>query len=427
MIAPPHAATARPPGDARPGPDPDRAAFITMGAFSHTNAQLLAALERTLPGLSIERVDVLDLFYRSPRAMALSLIGVLREYGPGSLRSRARLRYRLFRTRAFFDLARALVHRRLAGRPLRFTLQTQSMFDASLPVTRGGADRVADRGADRGGGPGAVPHFVYTDHVAAARARAGWADGLGRPSRGWSACEREVYARATAVFTFGSKIRDLLVSDYGIDPARAIRVGAGATARPDHPPDTGLARYARRNILFVGIDWDRKGGPELAAAFARVRAVLPDATLTIVGCTPARDGGLAGPGVEILGRLPPAETARHFHAASVFCMPSRLEPFGIVFVEALHFALPIVATSVGDIGDIVRPGVNGAMVPPGDPDALAAALIGVLRDPLACQRCGQASLALAGDETWDGVARRMAAHVRPRIWGDTQASGTSSR
>ena len=378
-----------------PAAAPARAAalFVTRGGFSHINAQLLDALRRVRPDIAFEEIDLARELLRRPAALARCLLGAAGEYGVGSFRSRGLLRHRLVRSRAHHGAVARLLRRRFAGRRFAFTLQTQSLFDA---------------------GHEGCPHFIYTDHVAQA-----WGHGpggSGPPSDGWLDLEARTYRRARHVFTFGPRIRDLLIEGYGTAPERTSAIGAGASVVPQTPPDTSVERYGRRNVLFVGVEWERKGGPELVAAFERVRERLPDATLTIVGCAPPIDV----PGCRVLGRLPLNELERHFQAASCFCMPSRLEPFGVVYLEAMHFALPVVATEVGDVGAIVRHGETGRMTPPGDVDALARALEETLADPRRARTMGLAGLARAQAFTWEAVARRIAAHLPG---GDGTAGG----
>lgn len=359
---------------------------MVIGAFSHANANLRAGFREIAPDLQLDEYDVLRDLRRRRLTLLRCLLAAILEYGPGALRSTGRLRHALLRSRAFHQALGRLIAERMREGGYAFTLQTQSIVNAAT---------------------GLAPNYVYTDHVAGARSRAAWDDGLGHPSPAWLALERRIYRDAAHVFTFGSGIRRRLIKDYGLDHTKVSRAGAGASARPATPPDDGIARYARRNILFVGVEWARKGGPGLVEAFAQVRQRLPDATLTIVGCRPE----VAAEGVEVVGRVPLAEVEGFFQRASCFCLPSRLEPFGIVFVEAAHFALPVVATTVGDISDVVRAGETGFLVPPGDPGALAAALIATLEDPETCRRMGRASAALAPDLTWARVAERIAAHL----------------
>jgi glycosyltransferase involved in cell wall biosynthesis len=373
-----------PPAPGAPGAQ--RVLFVRRGQFSHTNARLLDALRTVLPEAAIDEVDVEAILRADLAAVAVGAAAAVATYGLSTLRSRALLRHRIARTRRRYDEARRAVQAWVGGRRYDWSLQTQSMFDASSPGR---------------------PHFVYTDHAARARMLSAWNDGLGQPSAEWLECEAGVYRAASHVFTFGSGVRQCLVDDYGLAPGKVTRVGAGASVLPSSEPPRALARYARRNILFVGMDWVRKGGPDLLQAFRLLVARLPDATLTIVGCRPPEAEGVKG--VMVLGKLPPGAVEPHYQQASCFCMPSRLEPFGVVFVEAAHFVLPVVATTVGDIGDVVRDGENGWRVPPGDPEALAEALWRVLADPATAQRMGAAGALLAPECTWEAVARRIAA------------------
>src|SRR5262249_1147568 len=75
-----------------------------------------------------------------------------------------------------------------------------------------------------------------------------------------------------------------------------------------------------------------------------------------------------------------AQVARFFDRATAFCLPSRAEPFGIVLLEAGAFRLPVVATRVGGIPEIVEDRVTGLLVPPDDAGSLADALVRVLTD-----------------------------------------------
>lgn len=359
-----------------------RILLVRRGGFSHTNAQLFGAIRALLPGVEVDEIDLDALVPKASADFARCVLGGLREYGLGSLRSRALLRHRATRNVVAWRVLRQAALRAAGNRRYLFSLQTQSLFNAAAEGR---------------------PHYVYTDHAARLRDAAAWDDGMGETSPAWLALEASIYADAAHVFTFGSAVAASVTRDYGVPAERVSAVGAGATARPEAPPDDGIARYAARRILFVGVEWARKGGADLVEAFGRVRARLPDATLTIAGCAPE----VSGPGIEVLGRLPVEEIAALFARASCFCMPSRLEPFGIVYVEALHFALPIVATSVGDVGDIVREGENGRRVPPADPAALADALTAVLEDPARCQAMGRRSLALAHGATWRHVAARI--------------------
>lgn len=367
-----------------------RALYVTRGSFSHINDQLLAAMQKILPDVTFDRVDVAEEMQGNYMSLLRRGLGVQREYGISSWTSKEKLRYRLARSQAYNDEVRAILKRKIGASTYDFMLQTQSLYNATLD---------------------GVPNYVYTDHVA----RAGGEDrrtAVGLPSKAWSRCEQELYEDAQHVFTFGPSVRALLTKEYGIPDTKSSAIGAGASVVPTRKVDTSLARYTRRNIVFVGIDWERKGGPELVSAFQALRKQMPDATLTIIGCNPTISNM---EGIDVLGRRTLIELEDHFHAASCFCMPSRLEPFGIVFVEAMQFGLPVVATDVGDIGAIVQDGETGQLAQQGDIPALTDALYRTLENAAACQKMGEKGLARAKKFTWQAVAEQIAAHFPAHV------------
>ena len=172
------------------------------------------------------------------------------------------------------------------------------------------------------------------------------------------------------------------------------------------------ARYRRKEILFVGTEWERKGGPQLVAAFQKVFQRHPDARLKIVGCSPP----LNVPGCEVVGRRPLAEVAQAYSTASVFCLPTRQEPFGIVLIEAMLSGLAIVATDAGAVPDLVEDGVNGRRVALDDLEGLASALIQLLDQPEKLEAQGRHSAQTARQcHTWDHVGSRIRSEIEPHV------------
>ena len=114
----------------------------------------------------------------------------------------------------------------------------------------------------------------------------------------------------------------------------------------------------------------------------------------------------------MLGRLALSEVGRRFARASVYCLPTRIEPFGVSILDAMMHRLPVVASTVGAIPDMVQEGVTGHMVAPGDPELLAAKLNGLLQQSERCRRYGEAGFQrAAGHYTWSAVGARIRAHV----------------
>jgi glycosyltransferase involved in cell wall biosynthesis len=366
-----------------------RIAFLQQGSFSHINASVEAQLRRVFPDHELETVDLTAEFLRRRSLAVLNRLQVWRHYARDLVSGRRTYWDCFYRTPWLFHRIRRWVAGRLA--PVRgeldFTFQTQSLFDASLADT---------------------PHFLYTDHTHLAN--------LGYPDfeprmlfpETWVALERQIYLGAARNFTMSRHVERSLVEDYGCPPERVQCVFAGCNA-PVAEVEPGLARFARKRILFNGVDWSRKGGPELAAAFKLVLARHPDARLIVLGCEPA----LRLPNCEVVGRVPLDAVPGHYAEASIFCLPTRREPFGIVFVEAMQHGLPIVSTRIGALPDMVEDGRNGWLVPPGAVKPLADALCKLLDSPETCAAYGAAGRALAAERyNWEAVGNRLGEAIR---------------
>jgi phosphatidyl-myo-inositol alpha-mannosyltransferase len=137
-------------------------------------------------------------------------------------------------------------------------------------------------------------------------------------------------------------------------------------------PDGGKSE--RPSILFVGDLDTRKRGRLLLQVFSEtVRPAVPDAELWIVSADRP-----AMPGVRAMGRLRPADLARAYREAWVFCLPSSYEGFGVPYAEAMACGTPVVATANGGAEDVLAGGRYGVIAEDSD---LGAALISLLMTP----------------------------------------------
>jgi len=359
-------------------------AFIKTGSFSNINRQLSDALKRAFAEYRVDIVDTnRDLAdCRHPGNLA----ACIRAYGWDVLRGTKELRAALMRTPYLFSKVRRAVAR-LKNENYAFTLQTQSLLDASIP---------------------GVPHFVYTDHTHLANLSYPAFDKKQLYPDSWIALESEIYHRAALVFTMSSHISKSLTAQYRLDPAKVRTVYCGGNVNVDRRTERDENRYAAKNILFVGVDWERKGGPQLVAAFRRVLKRHPDARLTIVGCSPR----ITLRNCRVVGKIPLSEMGRYYDDASVFCLPTRLEPFGIVFIEAFAYGLPIVATPIGALPDIVSSGESGYLVDGDDIGQLADRLIALLGDAKQCREFGRRGAASIGEKySWEKTAQRIRRHI----------------
>jgi len=219
--------------------------------------------------------------------------------------------------------------------------------------------------------------------------------------------EKEVIGKAARIFTMSVHVSQTLLEEYSVTKENVVQVGAGCNSPKIRQVDP--MRYERRSILFVGLDWERKGGPDLVKAFQILKTWLPDATLTIAGADPP---GIAGNGIEVLGRVDQSGVSKLMASASVFAMPSLREPFGIVFLEAMHSGMAVLASRQGAPPDFVEDGVTGYLVAPGDVEGIAHGLFEILKDPKIAAEMGRRAKARVSEEyTWETVQKRMSSAI----------------
>ncbi|MGI8922004.1 MAG: glycosyltransferase family 4 protein [Solirubrobacteraceae bacterium] len=152
---------------------------------------------------------------------------------------------------------------------------------------------------------------------------------------------------------------------------------------PDPPPvATPWPAGDGPRVGFVGRIELRKGVLDLVRATPAIHAARPDARILIIGADPYGsdpaylEAVRSAPGVEHYAWVPGA--AGLLGELDVLVAPSHLEPFGTVLAEAMAVGTPVVATAVGGLPEVVEDGVSGRLVQPGDPRALAAAVLDVL-------------------------------------------------
>jgi glycosyltransferase involved in cell wall biosynthesis len=366
-----------------------RILFAKLGSFSHTNERLLEQLWAHYPHHEIVVFDVKDYIKRRYGTVALNMFLQFVQFGPSVFRTASDRHAFFFLTPFMFRHLSAAIRRHFAAEAdsFDFTLQTQGLFNAALPGR---------------------PFVIYTDYTLASGLDQGAGDARLLGSLTLRALERELYQRANKILVTAGHVKQTLVRHYGCDASRItpILIGANVAALPSSPAQD---RYAAGRILFVGIDWERKGGPTLLQAFEKIADRFPHATLTIAGCAPPTQH----PRVKALGMLPRSQVASLLVDASVFCLPSRVEPSAVASVEAMAFRLPVVATTVGGFPEMVRDNVTGLLVPPDDPDALADALAALLEDPDRAQAMGTAGFERSKQFTWDAVGARFYDHTKP--------------
>ena len=173
-----------------------------------------------------------------------------------------------------------------------------------------------------------------------------------------------------------------------------------------------LERQPEDYLLYFGrIDIFQKGLDTLVDALTLLVRDRPGLLLRVAGrgndanrlAAMFRDGGLEK-NVELLGAVSEAERRRLFAGAAVQVMPSRFEGFGMVAAEAMAAGVPLVAASSGSLPEVVDAPQGGVLVPPGDPAALARAVVTLLEAPEARRALSESARLSAERFRWSNVA-----------------------
>ena len=176
--------------------------------------------------------------------------------------------------------------------------------------------------------------------------------------------------KKASLLTFASQWAASDAVDYhGADPKKIEVIPFGANCDSPFPDKNALLDALDLKpvepfrMLFVGFDWERKGGPLTVKILTELRHRGVNAELVVIGCDPFT--GSPPDGVRCLGRLSKGNPQEmklwqdSFRDAHVFVMPTRAECFGVVYAEAAAHGLPSLATRVGGVPDAVAEGISG--------------------------------------------------------------------
>lgn len=169
-----------------------------------------------------------------------------------------------------------------------------------------------------------------------------------------------------------------------------------------------------QNIIFVGTLRQIKGVRYLIEAMSIMRLNNPHVELMIVGDGEEKeylqkltyDLNLNNC-VSFVGKVPNDDIPKYMKEADLFVLPSLSESFGIVNIEAMASGLPIVSTNVGGLPDLIKDGINGFLVNPRDPAAIAEKSLLILNDKNLKERISINNLSEAKKYSWDYVIERL--------------------
>ena len=236
---------------------------------------------------------------------------------------------------------------------------------------------------------------------------------------GW--WERRGECRADRVIVLTARLAGILV-DHGVPADRIDVIPSGVRPRLFAASDGSAASAVsdgadpaaalpRPRVVFLGRLHRQKNVDLLLAAAVRLRH---PAHVVLAGDGPerrrleelSRQLGLADR-VTFLGFVDHDRVPALLRGADLLVMPSRYEELGTAMVEAMHSGVPVVATRTGGIPDVIRDGVSGLLVAPGDVDGLAGAIDRMLADPAQRRRWGERGRHRVAEYRWDRLADRV--------------------
>ncbi len=226
--------------------------------------------------------------------------------------------------------------------------------------------------------------------------------------------EAAAIRRARAVIYPSQWAGNTAIHHYGADPSRVFCVPLGANIQEENVPPRERALQhpltGQISLLWIGVDWKRKGGPEALDCLRELLARGVDATLTVIGCIPPPRYNHPNMAViPFLRKKNPEERKKLselFLQANFFILPTHAEAFGVVFCEASAHGLPSIARNTGGVAGAVSHGKNGYLMPPeADGHAYASTILEIIQNPDDYQR-----LVASSRDTWEK-------HLNWDAWG----------
>lgn len=215
--------------------------------------------------------------------------------------------------------------------------------------------------------------------------------------------QQRIFKNSEGIFTMSQWLADNLVNHSDFPKGMVHPVGGGINLDINN-----IKKVPKTNnkILFVGRDFIRKGGDLVVDAFKLLRReYLPEAELYIAG--PKDNQFENEEGIVFLGDLKPDQLSDYFNKCDIFCMPSRFEAYGLVFIEALVYGLPCIARNDFAMKEFIADGENGYLIDKDDPNILAKKMKDLLQNEKIKEHVLSRRDYYIKEYSWDSVADRI--------------------
>ncbi|WP_338432720.1 glycosyltransferase family 4 protein [Clostridium tyrobutyricum] len=214
----------------------------------------------------------------------------------------------------------------------------------------------------------------------------------------------EFYDNTKGIFTMSKWLADNLVNYTKIPKEKVHWVGGGVNININRIKNK---KKNNTRILFVGRDFIRKGGDLVYKAFKVLKEkYLLSAELYIAGPKkwPLNEKDNS---VKFLGDISPEELSDYFNICDIFCLPSRFEAYGLVFIEALVYGLPCIGRNEFAMKEFIQNGYNGFLINNDDVDNLALKMFDLLNNENIKANVLKNRKKYIENYSWDKVAERI--------------------
>lgn len=215
--------------------------------------------------------------------------------------------------------------------------------------------------------------------------------------------QNKYYEQCRGIFTMGRWLAEDMVNRCHIEQAKVHPVGGGINL------DKGLIDFSKKKgnkILFVGRDFKRKGGYIVVEAFKELKKRRKDVELYVAGpsVNPYHEDI---DGYHFMGDCDYNKTAELFNLCDIYCMPSYFEAYGLVFVEALTFGLPVIARNAYEMPYLIQNGQTGLLLQKDDVKELSEMMDSLLSDEDIKKNVVERQKDYLVNYSWDKVAERI--------------------
>lgn len=215
--------------------------------------------------------------------------------------------------------------------------------------------------------------------------------------------QQKEYDNAVAVFWMGKWVSDYMKNMYPYLAHKMYHVGGGTNLDINK---INISQKKGNKFIFVGRDFKRKGGDLVVEAYKILKIkYMPQAELHIIG--PEKNPAEGVDGVIFYGDISYEEVSKLMNLCDVFCMPSRFEAYGLVFIESLMYGLPCIGRSFFEMPNFIQENKEGKLIIEDSAEKLACLMYETICNKSMINEIQSNRNAYATQYSWDAVAFRI--------------------